>query len=64
MTSVRTLMQLAAQTDYIVHQMDVKTAYLNALIDCDTYMEQAKAMMFCVKTVNPLYTSYTSRSMA
>lgn len=30
MTSVRTLMQLAVQNDYIVHQMDVKTAYLNA----------------------------------
>ena len=35
MTSVRALMQLAAQKDYIVHQMDVKTAYLNAPIDCD-----------------------------
>ena len=35
MTSVRVLMQLAAQKDYIVHQMDVKAAYLTAPIDCD-----------------------------
>ena len=39
-TSVRTVMQLAAQNDLILHQMDVKTAYLNAPIDCEIYMEQ------------------------
>src|SRR6218665_2644476 len=33
-TSVRMLMQLAVQQGMIVHQMDVKTAYLNAPIDC------------------------------
>ena len=42
MTSVRMLMQLAAQNDYIVEQMDVKTAYLNASIDCEIYIEQVK----------------------
>ena len=39
-TSIRTLMQLAAQHDLILHQMDVKTAYLNAPIDCEIFMEQ------------------------
>lgn len=40
MTSVRCLMQLAAQYDLELHQMDVKTAYLHAPIDCEVYMEQ------------------------
>lgn len=40
LTSVRVLMQKAAQDDLILHQMDVKTAYLNAPIDCEIYMEQ------------------------
>ena len=39
-TSIRILMQLAAQYDLILHQMDVKTAYLNAPIDCEIFMEQ------------------------
>ena len=33
-------MQLGVQNDMIIHQMDVKTTYLNAPIDCDIYMEQ------------------------
>ena len=40
MTSIRVLMQKAAQENLILHQMDVKTAYLNAPIDCEIYMEQ------------------------
>ena len=39
-TSVRTVVQLAAQNDLILHQMDVKTVYLNAPIDCEIYMEK------------------------
>jgi len=39
-TSVRALMQMAAQYDLELHQMDVKTAYLHAPIDCEMYMEQ------------------------
>ena len=50
MTSIRTVMQIAAQNDLILHQMDVKTAYLNAPIDCEIYMEQAKG--FQKKGVN------------
>ena len=41
-TSVRALMQIAVQYDFIVHQMDVKTAYLNAPIDCELYVDQAE----------------------
>ena len=37
---IRVLMQLAAQHDLILHQMDVKTAYLNAPIDCEIYLDQ------------------------
>ena len=40
MTSIRVMMQLAAQHDLILHQMDVKTAYLNAPIDCEIYLDQ------------------------
>ena len=40
MSSIRILMQIAAQMDYLVHQMDVKSAYLNAPIDCEIYLDQ------------------------
>lgn len=40
LTSVRVLMQKAAQENLILHQMDVKTAYLHAPIDYEIYMEQ------------------------
>ena len=39
------LMQLAAQYDLTVHQMDVKTAYLNAPIDCELYVEQPEGFV-------------------
>ena len=42
MSSVRMLLQKAVQNNMITHQMDMKTAYLNAPIDCDIYMEQPK----------------------
>lgn len=41
-TSLRVLLQLAMEYDLILHQMDVKTAYLNAPIDCTIYMNQAE----------------------
>ena len=31
-------MHAAVDNDLIVHQMDVKTAYLNAPIDCELYV--------------------------
>ena len=42
LTSVRVLMQIAAQHDLVLHQMDAKTAYLHAPIDCEIYMDQAE----------------------
>ena len=42
MSSIRVLVQHAVQNSMIVHQMDVKAAYLNAPIDCDIYVEQPK----------------------
>ena len=39
-TSIRTLMQISVQYDLVIHQMDVKTAFLNAPIDCELYVEQ------------------------
>lgn len=38
--SVRMLMQIAVQESLIIHQMDVKSAYLNAEIDCEIFVEQ------------------------
>ena len=40
MTSVRVVMQKAVQDNLVLHQMDVKTAYLHAPIDYEIYMEQ------------------------
>lgn len=40
LTSVRVLLQKAAQEDLLLHQMDVKTAYLHAPIDYEIYIEQ------------------------
>ena len=40
LTSVRVLLQKAAQEDLLLHQMDVKTAYLHAPIDYEIYIDQ------------------------
>ena len=48
MTTVRMLMQIAAQFDLVLHQLDVRTAYLNAPLDCEIYMNQPKGYeQFC-----------------
>ena len=39
-TSIRLLLALAAQYDYEIHQMDVRTAFLNGDLDVDIYMAQ------------------------
>ena len=39
-TSIRVLMQLVLDLGMQVHQMDVKTAYLNAPIDCEIFIER------------------------
>ena len=40
MSTIRTILQHAVQDNLIIHQMDVKTAYLNAPIDREIYIEQ------------------------
>ena len=39
-TSDRMLMQLAVQDKLVVHHMYVKIPYLNAIMDCELYIEQ------------------------
>ena len=39
MTSIRTMANVVAQHDIVVHQRDVKSAYLHAPIDCELYLE-------------------------
>ncbi|KAF2343503.1 Reverse transcriptase RNA-dependent DNA polymerase [Trinorchestia longiramus] len=45
LTSVRMLMDIAVQKSYIVHQMDVCTAYLHAKIDCNVFVEQPEGFI-------------------
>ena len=39
------LMQIAVQSDLIVHQMDAVSAYLNSEIDAEIYVEQPKGFV-------------------
>ena len=39
-SSLRAILALAASADYEIHQMDVKTAFLNGDLDEDIYMQQ------------------------
>ena len=47
MTSIRTLLALAAIEDAEIHQMDVKTAFLNGDLEEEIYMDQPKG--FAIK---------------
>ena len=38
-TTIRMLLQYSVQNDMIIHQLDVKTAYLNAPIDCEVNIQ-------------------------
>jgi hypothetical protein len=40
LTTIRVLLSLAASHGLLVHQMDVKTAFLNGELDDEIYMEQ------------------------
>lgn len=44
-TSIRTLLSLANAHNLAIHQMDVKTAFLNGLLDCDIYMTQPEGFV-------------------
>ena len=39
-TTIRSLLSFANSQNLEVHQMDVKTAFLHGVLDCDLYMEQ------------------------
>lgn len=52
MTSIRMLVQIAAQENTLLHQMDVKSAYLNAPIDCELYLEQPQGFEIVSKSSN------------
>ncbi|XP_050888596.1 uncharacterized protein LOC127093731 [Lathyrus oleraceus] len=45
MTEIRVLFVLTSSHDLIVHQMDIKTTFLNGYLDKEIYMEQPKAYM-------------------
>ena len=40
LTTIRVLLSLAASHGLLVHQMDVKTVFLNGELDEEIYMEQ------------------------
>ena len=44
-SSVRSLLALANAQDLEIHQMDVKTAFLNGLLDCEIYMSQPEGFV-------------------
>ena len=44
-TSIRVLFALASIYDLYIHQMDVKTAFLNEDLDKEVYMEQSKGFV-------------------
>ena len=44
-TSVRSLLALAIAQDLEIHQMDVKTAFLNGSLDCEIHMSQPEGFV-------------------
>ena len=44
-STVRTLLSFANSNNFEVHQMDVKTAFLHGVLDCDLYMEQPEGFV-------------------
>ena len=57
-TSIRMLIAIASLYNLVIHQMDVKTAFLNGVLDKEIYMEQPKDFLFqekkrkCVNWLN------------
>ena len=43
--SIRTVLAIANELDLEVHQMDVKTAFLNGDLDCEIYMKQPEGFV-------------------
>ena len=53
--TLRTLVNVAVQKNYVLHQMDVKTAFLNAEIDSEIFVEQPEGYVNFDQTGKPLY---------
>ena len=45
-TSIRTIMALASMMKWSIHQMDVKTAFLNGMIEEEVYLKQPQGFEF------------------
>ena len=43
MASIRLLLQIAVQYDLLIHHMDFKSAYLNAHLDYEIYVESPES---------------------
>ena len=54
-TTVRALAQIAVNHDWTIRHLDVKTAYLNAPIDCQIYVEQPEGYQQCDADGEKLY---------
>ena len=61
-TSIRTLLQYATNNQLVLHQMDVKGAYLNAPIDKDIYVQQPPGFVQTNNQNEPL-TCHLKRSL-
>src|SRR5712671_1365608 len=61
--SLRLLLALAALEDWEIHQMDVKSAFLNGVLDEEIYMEQPQGFITPGTETNKLPTHGTYNSM-
>ncbi|KAF1318445.1 Integrase catalytic core protein, partial [Globisporangium splendens] len=59
-TSIRIILSLAAKYNLMLHQMDVKTAFLNGVLDEDIYMKQPDGY---VDQAHPDYVCKLKRSL-
>ena len=52
MASIRLLLKVAVQYDLLIYHMDVKSAYLNALIDYEIYVDPPLKVKIGIMFVN------------
>ena len=45
--TIRILLQLSAKQGHVIHQFDVKTAFLHSPIEIEVYLEQPKEFVKC-----------------